>query len=578
MYDHLKRLLTAFLILVLIASLGHPIAVADESPDMSITSVDIPGSVSQGEAIYITVKARNWGGTAKRGGITVSFPDDPPAVEIVGHDAPQAKVYQRGEMIYSVVEGKTVPAKYTLAETYYDESYTWPGGVEHFIKIRVVPASSARSLTVYIRVTVKGYLDEDAWDPEYSNVYDQQGYPVYVEEVSIILPVTPTPTPTYTLTPPPDPPDMRITSIEIPDSVQEGEEIYVTVRAKNEGGTAKQGSISVSFPDNPPVVEIVSHDAPQAKVYQRGEMIYSVAKGKTVPALYPLAETWYDESYTWPHGVEHFMTIKVVPASAAHFLRVYVRVVVKGYIDEDAWDPEDGESDIYDQQGYPVFTPEVSIILPDISTPTPTSTLMPTYTPTPAPTLTPTYTPTPFPSSTPEPKPGISPTTTSTPTLFPTSEIPGSSLAMAFIVILISLGVLGLLIVLVTSLGKRRKVALPPVPPRPISHGAKLPTTADLQSLGPYKIVRLIGQGGMAKVYKAWQPSLNRPVALKVLLPQLTSDPSLIKRFQQEATTAARLRHPNIVTIYDVGEEGGIYFIAMEYLEGKTLKQIIDEL
>jgi serine/threonine-protein kinase len=95
------------------------------------------------------------------------------------------------------------------------------------------------------------------------------------------------------------------------------------------------------------------------------------------------------------------------------------------------------------------------------------------------------------------------------------------------------------------------------------------------QTLGPYEILGEIGRGGMAIVYKALDPRLGRPVALKVLMPQLTTDPAFVERFQREAKMAGRLQHPNIVTIYDVGEIRGTYYIAMQFLDGQTLQQII---
>jgi len=94
-------------------------------------------------------------------------------------------------------------------------------------------------------------------------------------------------------------------------------------------------------------------------------------------------------------------------------------------------------------------------------------------------------------------------------------------------------------------------------------------------TMGQYQILDELGRGGMALVYKAWQPSLRRYVALKVLLPYLGSDPEFIQRFQQEAIVAANLSHPHIVTIYEVGQHEGHIFIAMEYVEGMSLEQLI---
>jgi serine/threonine-protein kinase len=96
------------------------------------------------------------------------------------------------------------------------------------------------------------------------------------------------------------------------------------------------------------------------------------------------------------------------------------------------------------------------------------------------------------------------------------------------------------------------------------------------KTLGNYQIMEELGRGGMAVVYKAYQQSLNRYVALKVLPPQLGFDQAFVERFQREARAAAGLQHPNIVVVYDVGHEEGIHYIVMEYLEGRTLKAVID--
>jgi serine/threonine-protein kinase len=92
-------------------------------------------------------------------------------------------------------------------------------------------------------------------------------------------------------------------------------------------------------------------------------------------------------------------------------------------------------------------------------------------------------------------------------------------------------------------------------------------------TLGQYQIVELIGEGGMAAVYKAWQPTLRRYVALKVLTPDLAGDAEFVKRFHQEAVAAANLKQTNIVTIHDVGVEGDYHYIAMELIEGTSLAE-----
>ena len=92
-----------------------------------------------------------------------------------------------------------------------------------------------------------------------------------------------------------------------------------------------------------------------------------------------------------------------------------------------------------------------------------------------------------------------------------------------------------------------------------------------------YEIVKLIGEGGMANVYLAIDTILNRKVAIKVLRGDLAGDEKFIRRFQREAMSASNLSHPNIVEVYDVGEEDGNHYIVMEYIEGKTLKQLIQK-
>ena len=92
---------------------------------------------------------------------------------------------------------------------------------------------------------------------------------------------------------------------------------------------------------------------------------------------------------------------------------------------------------------------------------------------------------------------------------------------------------------------------------------------------GRYQIVRHLARGGMAEVYLARDLLLDRPVALKVLFPEFSTDPSFVERFRREARAAANLNHPNIVSVYDWGEEGGTYFIVMEYIEGPTLRDVI---
>lgn len=91
-----------------------------------------------------------------------------------------------------------------------------------------------------------------------------------------------------------------------------------------------------------------------------------------------------------------------------------------------------------------------------------------------------------------------------------------------------------------------------------------------------YTILECIGGGGMANVYRAQDTLLDRPVAVKVLRPQFTGDDQFVRRFRNEAQAAARVSHPHIVNIYDVGKDEDVYYIVMEYIQGETLKEYIE--
>ena len=98
-----------------------------------------------------------------------------------------------------------------------------------------------------------------------------------------------------------------------------------------------------------------------------------------------------------------------------------------------------------------------------------------------------------------------------------------------------------------------------------------------MTTVGRYELRETIGVGGFATVHRAWDPALRREVALKALLPRLAADPVITRRFLTEARALARLRHPNIVTVHDVGETERGPFFTMELIDGHTLSELIGD-
>ena len=94
---------------------------------------------------------------------------------------------------------------------------------------------------------------------------------------------------------------------------------------------------------------------------------------------------------------------------------------------------------------------------------------------------------------------------------------------------------------------------------------------------GRYRLEERVGHGGMAEVYRATDLLLERAVAVKILHPQFASDEEFVQRFRREAQAAASLSHPNVVNIFDVGEDAGTYYIVMEYVRGRTLRALLQE-
>ncbi|MBZ0308038.1 MAG: protein kinase, partial [Anaerolineae bacterium] len=97
------------------------------------------------------------------------------------------------------------------------------------------------------------------------------------------------------------------------------------------------------------------------------------------------------------------------------------------------------------------------------------------------------------------------------------------------------------------------------------------------QKLGQYELRERLGRGGMAEVYKAYQPGMDRFVAVKVMLGHLADDEGFITRFKREAQSVGKLRHPHIVNVFDFGVERNVYFMVMEYIEGDNLKHYIQQ-
>ena len=115
-----------------------------------------------------------------------------------------------------------------------------------------------------------------------------------------------------------------------------------------------------------------------------------------------------------------------------------------------------------------------------------------------------------------------------------------------------------------------------PTTPLPRSSRFIPPSPRDLAPLFPQlEILELIGAGGMGAVYKARQPGLDRVVAIKILPPEVGADPSFAQRFTREAQALARLNHQHIVSVYDFGTSGGLYYFIMEYVDGANLRQVI---
>jgi hypothetical protein len=381
----------------------------------------------------------------------------------------------------------------------------------------------------------------------------------------------------------------QILEITLPTTVQPGQEFTFTVRATNRGEVAAKGSISVSFPDQD-VVRVVDSSrltspGSYAKVYTTGQPLFNFELNQSVPSVYPLAEMFLEEQ--WPPGGERFLTLRVAaPVNRANF-RMQARVTLRttaGFFTSPSSGP-------LDQQGFPVQMGAVPVRVPAPPSPAPTSLsiVRPSVPPPPTTGVIPPIT-RPVPATA-APRPTTEPTVrTPLPPSAPTQAVDSTPSAVLTVLgaVLVA-GLAAALAIMLTRHPRRRTSSLSTYGPdsrsQPLGPADSYPTdrvvsfrtrtNAVVAVPAGYQIDGSPKQGGMAVVYKAFQPALNRYVALKVLSPALGADPTFVQRFHTEAQHTASLEHPNIVPIYDLGEAGGSVFIAMRYIDGLSLQELL---
>jgi serine/threonine protein kinase len=112
----------------------------------------------------------------------------------------------------------------------------------------------------------------------------------------------------------------------------------------------------------------------------------------------------------------------------------------------------------------------------------------------------------------------------------------------------------------------------------PLTEVDSPPADREGEILGDFQLIKKLGEGGMGAVYKAHQISMDRPVALKILAPQLSANPEFVKRFRREAQMSARLDHINVIRGFTVGEEKGVHYFAMEFVDGKNLSELMTDM
>ena len=395
-----------------------------------------------------------------------------------------------------------------------------------------------------------------------------------------------------------------------PSQVLPGQPFNFTVVATNFGETVPRWGISVSFPDKP-LIKVLSSSSQDkglfGVVYLPGQKVSSVTMGydgsltagSRAPAVCPLAEVFRNTA--WANGQQQFLVVRVTPLSGMSTVTALVRVSGFDRSGKIFNSPDPIFSSDLDQQGYPVEVHMVSVLVPtptelhivSVLVPTPTIPPSPTPSPTPPPAVTalpaPTSTLAPIAAVPVAPTPGTYPTAASDPRPAPSAGSGDSTmLPLLAVIVLAAAGISGAAIIATRRPSAHGPAAgsgpasypsssYPPShPSTPWTSGPAGPSAANGAIPSGYEIVGSPKSGGMATVYKAYQPALGRHVAIKVLSPTLMSDPSFVHRFHEEARRTASLEHPNIVPIYDIGEANGSIFIAMRYIDGESLQELLE--
>ena len=400
-------------------------------------------------------------------------------------------------------------------------------------------------------------------------------------------------------------------NITAPSSVQAGAPFAVNVSATNDGSALSTWSLSVALPDGGKAALVspapFSTAESYARVFLPGDSLYNFVLKRSISASYPLAEEY--QKQTWPTGAQRTLSVDVTPPSGATTMRLFIRVAAVEPSGAVVSFAQAGSTT--DQQGLSVIVRSVTITaVPPLAVPTTSSTATTAARPTAAPTPSPMATP----ASTPTTLPIVGPVGTAVPTAtlpIPTptpSGVGGQNPVLNLLLTLAGLLAVAGLVTLftawrsgrsptpvargieraATSGGAKPAAARPPAPSaqrHDLAETAsfRLPAagsaSAQTLALPPFPAgltpVGEVKRGGMADVYRAYQPALDRYVAVKMPKPAFAADAGFAARFREEARRTARLNHPNIVTVYDVGEVEGTPYISMRYVDGPSLADLI---